>query len=80
MIVSRRNRTPGLRNSRYGSFTASGAAAPNIMSSFAKPKTKESFLSIRVTSAASPNASESKVVSSSPPNPAPSTSTRVGMG
>src|SRR5215207_5116293 len=48
-----------------------------MTSSFEKPKMNPSLLSTRTTSAASPNSSDSLVVSSKPPNPAPSTRTRM---
>src|SRR4029077_9662303 len=50
---------------------------PNITSSLEKPKTKLSVLSMSTTSTSAPNSSESRVVSSRPPNPAPSTTTRM---
>src|SRR6266581_1668189 len=48
-----------------------------MTSSFENPKTKSSLLSMSTTSTSAPNSSESLVVSSRPPNPAPSTSTRM---
>ena len=53
-----------------------GRRAPNITSSFEKPKTNASVLSISVTSTSSATASESMVLSSRPPNPAPRMTTR----
>src|SRR6185312_4566045 len=77
VIVSCRNRTPALAISLYGIRTASGVVRPNITSSFAKPNTNASLLSISVTAMSSPSASESVVASSRPPNPAPRMTTRV---
>ena len=77
VIVSWRNRTCGVARSRYGRRTAAGVRVPNITSSFEKPKTKASARSISVTSTRSPSASDSRVDSSSPPNPAPRMSTEV---
>src|SRR4051794_33891367 len=50
-----------------------------MTSSFEKPKMKPSDLSMSVMSAWSPNASDSVVVSSRPPKPAPSTSIRIDL-
>src|SRR5258706_14227372 len=58
---------------------AAGVLCPNITSSFEKPKTNTSLLSMSTTSMPSPKASERIVVSSSPPKPAPSTTTRIFM-
>ena len=74
-----RNRTPGLSTSRYGWRASAGICRPNITSSLEKPKTNASPLSMRTMSMASPKASERIVVSSRPPKPAPSTTTRVCM-
>src|SRR5262249_29767451 len=60
--------------------TAPGCSRPNIRSSLEKPKTNESALSISVTSISPPDASDSVVLSSRPPNPAPSTTTRLPIG
>ena len=54
-----------------------GTVRPNITSSFENPNTNASLRSISTTSMSSPNSSDSLVVSSRPPNPAPSTSTRI---
>ena len=48
-----------------------------MTSSLEKPKTKPSAWSISTISTLSPNSSESLVVSSKPPNPAPNTKTRI---
>ena len=50
---------------------------PNITSSLEKPNTNPSAWSISTTSTSSPSSSESRVVSSKPPKPAPNTSTRM---
>src|SRR4051812_21441944 len=49
-----------------------------MTSSFEKPNTKPSALSMSTTSMSSPNSSDNLVVSSSPPNPAPNTTIRMG--
>src|SRR4051812_48877379 len=59
---------------------SSAVARPNSSSSFENPNTKPSPLSISFTSASSPSASDSMVLSSSPPNPAPSITTRSLTG
>ena len=79
MIVSCRNVTPGLIKSRYRCVTPRRSARPNMSSNFEKPKTNPSFLSIRVTSASAPKASDSRDATSSPPNPAPKTRNRVDI-
>ena len=76
-IVDCTNCTPGLTKSRYGWRTCSDRARPNITSSFENPNTKSSVLSMSTTSTSAPNSSDSRVVNSSPPNPAPSTTTRM---
>ena len=48
-----------------------------MTSSFENPKTKPSLLSMSTTSTSSPSASDSRVVSSSPPKPAPRTTMRT---
>src|SRR5580765_4901425 len=77
MMSSCRKRTPGFRIWRYGTRTASAVFRPNITSSFEKPNTNASDLSMSAISIASPNASDSIVVNSRPPKPEPSTTTRV---
>ena len=67
---------PATAISRYGRRTASRVVRPNITSSFEYPKTNASLLSIRTTATSSPSASDSSVASSSPPKPAPRTTTR----
>ncbi len=68
----------GLDEVAVGVAHGVGAATrPNITSSFEKPNTKPSLWSISTTSTSSPNSSDSRVVSSSPPNPAPSTTMRM---
>src|SRR5690349_12257527 len=47
-----------------------------MTSSLEKPNTKASLLSIKVTSMLAPNVSDSRLVSSRPPKPAPRTRTR----
>ncbi len=74
VTVAGTKRTP---SPSYGCTTASGTVRPNITSSFEKPNTNPPALSISVMSAASPSISESRVVSSRPPNPAPSTRIRI---
>ena len=63
--------------SAYGWNTASAVVRPNITSSFEKPNTNPSARSISTTSTSSPSSSDNRVVSSRPPNPAPSTTTRM---
>src|SRR5215831_5486009 len=75
--VSRNIRTPRLTKLRYGKRTASAVAWPNITSSLEKPKTKASLRSISVTCTSSPSDSDSRVQSSNPPKPAPSTVIRA---
>src|SRR5262245_29877494 len=75
--VAYTKRTPGFTMSRYGCCTAGAVVRPNITSSFENPKTNASDRSIRVTSTSSPSVSDSRVDSSSPPKPAPRTSTRM---
>src|SRR4051812_5124943 len=50
-----------------------------MTSSFEKPKTKPSDLSMSTRSSSSPKRSDRKAASSSPPNPAPSTRTRTSV-
>src|SRR4051794_18537792 len=50
-----------------------------MTSSFEKPNTNPSVLSMRVMSTSAPSSSTSVLVSSSPPKPAPRTTTRAGM-
>ena len=76
--VVRTKRTPGFTRSPYGCTTVCGSARPNITSSFEKPKMKPSPWSINTTSCPSPSSSDSSVVSSRPPNPAPSTTILIG--
>src|SRR5690242_6349518 len=57
--------------------TSSGLFRPNMTSSFEKPKTNEFLLSISARLSRSGSASERSDVSSRPPKPAPSTTTRV---
>ena len=71
------NCTPGFTRSRYGWNTASAVVRPNITSSFEKPNTNPSDRSISMTSTSSPSSSDNRVVNSSPPNPAPNTTTRM---
>ena len=70
------NRTPGLHDRGRGDDGAPAPSRPNITSSFENPNTNPSLLSISTTSTSSPNSSDNRVASSSPPNPAPSTTTR----
>src|SRR5881397_3436465 len=60
--------------------TDSVVRLPNITSSFENPNTKLSARSISVISTWSPSSSDRRVESSSPPKPAPRTSTDVVMG
>src|SRR5262249_17188044 len=77
LIVVRTNPTPGLTTSRYECLTASGTVRPNITSSLEKPNTNPSAWSISTMSASSPSTSDSRVVSSRPPKPAPRTRIRM---
>src|SRR4051812_15213204 len=79
-IVDRTNRTPGFTRSAYGCTTSFAVVRPNITSSFENPKTNPSDLSMRTRSRSVPNSSDNSAVSSSPPNPAPSTTTLIPHG
>ena len=71
MTCSWRNSTPGLEMLWYEELTAARVCRPKRISSFENPKMNESFWSTRVTRTSPANDSASRVVSSSPPNPAP---------
>ena len=71
------NCTPGFTTSAYEWRTASAVVRPNMTSSLENPNTNPSALSMSTTSASPPNSSESRVLSSSPPNPAPRMMTRM---